>query len=442
MKRTRILVVGGGFTGLAAAYRLSADPALEVHLWEKSPDIGGLAGGFTLAGYPLEKAYHALFMSDREIVQLAEELGLGDTLIWRPAANGIYLDGRIHPFNSPFDLLRFSPVPWLDRLRTGFVALYLKYRSQPDSFEPHLAGQWMQRHCGAGAARAIWLPLLKGKFADQAGKVSMAWLWARLNIRARSRAKGGERFGYFRGGFQVIIDRLRDRITAQGGVIHLQRGVEKITPANPGFVITGETGAVENFDRVLFTASSKIFATLLEKTPQPPRAYIEQLRAVPYLAAVCFVFATRQALDAPFWLNINEQGAPFLVFTHHTEFVPSEFYGGLHVYYVGAYLAPSSELFQSPPGEIRRLWLDYVKRIFPMFDENAIVDERLFKLNDAQHVVTPGHSRRIPAHRTPFAGLYLANFSQIYPEDRGSNFAVRDGLKMAGMIRDDIAANL
>ncbi|HVU16321.1 MAG TPA: NAD(P)/FAD-dependent oxidoreductase [Candidatus Didemnitutus sp.] len=436
----RILIAGGGFTGLTAAHRLSRVPGLSVSLWEKGNSLGGLAGGFQLGGHPIEKAYHCIFMSDTEIVRLASELGLAENVIWRPASSGIYLQGRVHPFNRAMDLLRFAPCPWLDRIRTGLVALYLKYRQHPEPFEAHRAMEWMERRCGRGAARTIWSPLLRGKFARYAPDVSMAWLWARLNIRARSRDGGGEKFGYFRGGFAVIADALTQSARNAGAEITCGRSIAELYPVGSGVEVVDSAGTRETFDRVLFTGSSRAFRRLLEKSPSTPPSYLDQLGAVPYLNAICLVFASRQELPAPFWLNVNEEGAPFLVLVHHTQMVPREWYGGLNVYYIGAYLDPQAPMYQLDDHAIERKWLDYLRQIYPEFDESRLVEKRLFRLTDAQHVVLPGHRAHIPEHRTPIPGVYLANFSQVYPEDRGTNFAVRDGERLAAMIRQDLAA--
>lgn len=440
MASQRILIVGGGFTGLTAALRLTSQPGCEVHMWEKSPDLGGLAGGFTIQGYPLEKAYHYLFLSDRIVADLAAELGLGDRLDWHPASNGIYLDGRIWPFNTPLDLLRFAPAPFWDRLRTGLTALRLKQGSDPAPYEPHTALEWMRRACGAGAVRTIWEPLLRGKFSSYAESVSMAWLWARLNIRARSRQGAGERFGYFRGGFQCLVDGLADRVRQQGGTIAVSRSIAALATGPDGRIrVTDQEGATEEFSRVVFTGSSRAFARLVGSLPATPEldAYRAQLAALPYLDAACLVFASRQELPLPFWLNVNEAGAPFVIFVHHTRMVPKSQYGGLNVYYIGAYQPPGSPLLARSDPDLIDHWLGYLGRICPAFDRQAIVEQRLFRLADAQHVVMPGHTARIPSYRTPVPGLYLANYAQIYPEDRGSNYAVREGDKIARLVLKD-----
>ena len=434
----RVLIIGGGFTGLTAAYRLSQRGGCAVELWERSPDLGGLAGGFSLAGTSIEKAYHYLFLSDHHAVRLAEELGLGAALHWSPATNGIYLGGTVHPFNTPWDLLGYRPCPPLDRLRTGLTALYLKHRNDPAPFASHRAADWMARHCGAGAARTIWHPLLRGKFSGYADQVAMDWLWARLNIRARSRSGGGEKFGYFRGGFARVAAALAEAARGRGAQIHTRRSVARLECAGTGLRVTDGDGRAGNYDRVLFTASSRIFAQLLGQMPEAPADYIAQLRAVPYLNALCLVFASEHELPCPFWLNVNEPGAPFVVVVHHTRLVPKEDYGGLNVYYIGTYLEATDPQWTDADDVLIGRWFGYLGRLFPGFDRKQVTEHRLLRLMDAQHVVLPGHARRIPPHATPVPGLYLANFAQIYPEDRGTNFAIRDGEKLAGLLIDSL----
>lgn len=441
-RRTRILVVGGGFTGLTAAYRLAQDARVEVSLLEKAPELGGLAAGCRLAGFPVEKTYHHLFLTDRDILDLTAELGLADRLMWHPGSTSIFIDGKLFPFNGALDLLRFTPCPPLDRLRTGAVAFYLKYLKDFRRLAGERAAAWMQRHGGAGAARTIWNPLLRGKFASHADRVSMAWLWARIHTRANSAARGGIKFGYYRGGFEVLVRALEQRLRAAGVAIATDCGVRELRPADGGgFDVTDDSGRSSHFDRVLFTGSSRAFARLVEQWPAPPADYLARLRSVPYLGAICHVFASRQALPAPFWVNINEAGAPFLVFIDLTRIAPPENFGGHHVYYIGAYLDTTSAAYQQDDAARRAEWFAYLRRIYPEFDSAQIVDEHTFRFADAQHVVTPGYEERLPAHRTPVDGLYLANFSQIYPEDRGTNFAVRDGNQLAALILGDLAAS-
>jgi protoporphyrinogen oxidase len=431
-----ILIIGGGFTGLTAALRLAADRDCAVTLVETSPQLGGLAAGFPLAGISLEKTYHHLFLTDTHMLALVRELGLQDKLVWCDSSVSIYRDGRIHPFRTPLDLLRFSPCSLTGRLRTGFAALYLKHRRDWRGFASQTALDWMTRACGTSAMASIWTPLLKGKFHRHFDRVSMAWFWARLHTRANSRSPGGgEKLGYFRGGFNVVITALEQELRRRGVTIQTGAAVQQISSDRTA-VINGQTVP---FEACLFTGPSPALAGLL-----PPgdalRDYAAKLRSIEYLGAACLVFTSDQNLGEYYWVNVNEPDAPFLVFINHTRLVDKSFYGGQNVYYLGAYLPPAGKLFLLPDEELAALWLGYLKKIFPEFDARRLGERHLFRFRAAQHIVDTAYADKIPDYRTPLPGVWLANFSQIFPEDRGTNFAVREGEKLAGLIQREKAA--
>ena len=427
----QILIVGGGLTGLTAALRLAADENNAVTLVEKSDQLGGLAGGFPLQGTSLEKTYHHLFLTDTAILDLVKELGLVDKLIWCDSSVGIFCDGKIHAFKTPLDLLRFAPCSFLGRLRTGFAALYLKHQKNWRGFTRTTAHAWMTRACGASAMASIWTPLLKGKFDRHFDKVSMAWFWARIHTRANSRAGGGgEKLGYFRGGFNVVTTALEEKIRAQGVTILTNVTVEKISTERTA-VINGETVP---FDFCVFTGPSPALAKLLP-TNDSLNDYAAKLRSIEYLGAACLVFTSDQSLGDFYWVNVNEPAAPFLVFIQHTHLVGKENYGGKHVYYIGAYLAPDGKTFSLPDDELAQRWFAYLKKMFPAFAAAQICERHIFRFRAAQHIVDTTYEEKIPDYQTPLPGVLLANFSQIFPEDRGTNFAVREGEKIAAQLQ-------
>jgi protoporphyrinogen oxidase len=431
----KILIVGGGFTGLTAAYRLSADKNISVTLVESSPQLGGLAGGFSLGGTSLEKTYHHLFLTDTSILNLVRELGLQDNLMWCDSSVGIFRAGKIHPFKTPMDLLKFSPCSFTGRLRTGFAALYLKHQKNWRGFAPQTALNWMTRACGASAMASIWTPLLKGKFDHHYKNVSMAWFWARIHTRANSRSGGGgEKLGYFRGGFNVITAALEKELRQRGVILRTGATVEAISGDRTA-TINGETVA---FDVCLFTGPSPAFARLLPAS-ESLRDYAAQLKSIDYLGAICLVFTSEQNLGDFYWVNVNEDDAPFLVFLNHTRLVDKSVYGGKYVYYIGAYLAPEGKIFSLTDEDLTALWFGYLKKMFPEFDPNRLGEKHVFRFRAAQHIVDIRYAEKIPDYRTPLPGVFLANFSQIFPEDRGTNFAVRDGEKMAELIRSSLS---
>jgi protoporphyrinogen oxidase len=431
----RIAIVGGGITGLVAARKL-VQSGHHVTVYESGAELGGLAASFQMAGCPLEKAYHHLFRTDTDILTLVNELALDDSLEWKASSVAIYRNGRIWPFMSPLDLLRFGACSWVGRIRTGMAVLYLKKTRNWKKLARVSALDWMQNACGSSATRAIWGPLLRGKFSAHADKVSMAWLWARLHIRANSREPGGggEKLGYFRGGFIKVTRALEKELLDGGATLHLSKPILALGHDGTNPTVDSGTGALP-FDAVLFSGSSIAFERLIPKEPslQP---YRDQLRSIKYLGAVCYVFSSSQSLGNSYWLNVNEDDAPFLVFIEHTNLMPSSHYNGKHVYYIGAYLPVDSKRFLMPKDDLIHEWQGYLKRIFPNFEPQQIDESYLFHFKDAQHIVDLGYEDRIPSYETPLAGVFLSNFTQIFPEDRGTNYAVREGNKVGARILD------
>jgi protoporphyrinogen oxidase len=427
----KILVIGGGFTGLMAALRLSGDNNFSVTLVESSGQLGGLAAGFPLGGNSLEKTYHHLFLTDTAILELVRELGLQKKLMWCNSSVGIFRDGKIHPFKKPLDLLRFAPCSFSGRLRTGFTALYLKRKSNWRGFARQSAHAWMTRACGASAMKTIWTPLLQGKFNRHYQNVSMAWFWARIHTRANSRSGGGgEKLGYFQGGFNVITSALETELRKRGVQIQTGATVEKISGERTA-TLNGETVP---FDFCIFTGPSPAFARLLP-AKDSLHDYAATLCGIEYLGAACLVFTSGQDLGDFYWVNVNEPGAPFLVFLNHTRLVDKNFYGGKHVYYLGAYLAPEGKVFSLPDDDLAKLWFGYLPKMFPEFDAARVGERHIFRFRAAQHIVDTDYESKIPDYRTPLPGVFLANFSQVFPEDRGTNFAVREGEKIAALVR-------
>lgn len=428
--KRKILIIGGGFTGLTAALRLSADANFTVTIVESSDHLGGLAAGFPIGGTSLEKTYHHLFLTDTDILNLVKELGLEDKLIWCDSSVGVYRDGKVHSFKTPLDLLGFSPCSVAGRLRTGLTALYLKHCKDWRGFTRQTAHAWMRRACGASAMETVWTPLLKGKFDRHYQNVSMAWFWARIHTRANSRSGGGgEKLGYFRGGFNVITTKLEEILRGRGVEIQTATGVEKIN-GDKTAVVNGKTTA---FDACVFTGSSPALARLLP-AEDSLNDYASQLRSIEYLGAICLVFTSSQSLGDFYWVNVNEPDAPFLVFIQHTRLIGPGSYGGRNVYYIGAYLAPNGKAYSLPDAELTRVWFDYLGKMFPAFNESMVEERHVFRFPAAQHIVDTAYEEKIPDYQTPLPGVFLANFSQVFPEDRGTNFAVREGEKIAGIV--------
>lgn len=394
--KSKILVIGGGITGLVAAYRL-LQKKYQVTIVEKSDDLGGLLGGFKINGVYLEKAYHHVFKTDREIISIIKELGLQNKLKWHESKTALYYEEKIYPFAGALDLLKFKPLSLIDKLRLGLTKIYLEKENNWQKFENVLAWEWMKKWCGDRAYEVVWEPLLKGKFSDRYKDISMAWMWARIHTRGNSSEKGREYLGYMDGGFQLIIDELERRIKKLGGKIEMRN-------------------EILNFRKL-----EKEYEKIISSAP---------LENVDYLGAITVVFSSKQSLSPYYWHNINDTKSPFLAFIQHTNLMGTENYGGKNIYYMGTYLPQNHKYFTCKDGLIERDFFDYLKKIFPEFNEKEIGEKFVFKFKYAQHIVVKNYKEQIPRNKKD-EKIVQANFAMIYPEDRGINFAVREAEKVA-----------
>ncbi len=428
----RVAVIGAGYTGLVAALRL-ATGGTSVTIIENGSYLGGLASGFTIGGEPIEKAYHHLFRTDREILDLVDELGISDKLEWLVAEDALYYQGKMYPFSSPWHLLRFTPLAFHNRIRTGVVALYLQFNKHWGKYKSVTALEWMTRAVGKQATEVIWEPLLRGKFDHYYDKVAMAWLWARIHVRSNSKDRGDlvEKLGYFSGGFQTVTNALERQLRSLGVEIRLGVAVSRIEANNGRTLLTYADGAQGEFDATIATIPSGAFARIISDTNEISADFRERLVSTPYLGARIMIFSSDQEISPYYWHNINDVELPFLVFINHTRLTGTARYGGKFVYYVATYASHESEIFTCADEVLTETWFAGVSQVFPHFDPSQIIEKFVFRFRNAQHIVGTDYDLRVPPFDTGMPGLFLSNFSQIYPEDRGTNYAVRDGTAIA-----------
>ena len=435
----KIGIIGGGLAGLTAAYRL-CQRGLQVHLLEAEHDLGGLVGTFEIGGSRIEQFYHHIFSNDTAIMGLIDELGLADRLVWRQSKVGIFYDGRVYDFVTPLDLLRFTAIPLIDRLRLGLVGLRLRRQKNWRPYEAVTAKEWIIKNAGQRNYDVVWGPLLRGKFGQRADDVSMAWFWSKIHLRFASR-KGGrqkEQLGYIMGSFGLLVDTLAERIRQMGGVLETGRPVQRVIVEDGRAVAleaSGEKGERIPCDAVLATVPNQ---SLLGLVPQLPDDYATKLGAVQHQWALCLVLALKRSLSPIYWMNISDRSIPFLALIGHTNFIERSHYGGLHVAYLSNYLEEASPLLQMGVDELCDLYFPHLKRINPQFSPEWVADRWLFRGPFAQPIIATHYSRSIPERRTPIGGLYLANMSQIYPEDRGQNYSIRLAEEVAAMLAADL----
>ena len=445
-------MIGAGVAGLTAGYEL-AKAEWEVDVYERWPGLGGQAATLDVGGgVLLERYYHHLFTSDEQIASLCEELGV--KIDFFPSSIGFFAAGANHPFTTPADLLRFKPLTVAARVRMGLAVLWLQRRyREVGPLEGRTAHDWIVRAMGRQAWDRLWGPLMRGKFSDRAEDISMAWLWARLTVRRQMKGveAKGEMLGYPRGSFEALFRRLAEEIEARSGRVLTDRPAAAVARDGDGFQVTAGGGdsfragldprtyrpdGEERYDAVLATVANPIFERLLdaELAGALRPGYLDSVRSIDYHAALCLVLELDRDFSPCYWLNVADHDMPFLGLIEQGKLVPLAAYGGRRFLYVANYVPPGDPLLDLDADGLLEAYEPSLRRINPEFERSWVRQSWVFREPDAQPIVTVGYRERIPPIETGVPNLLLANTTQVYPQDRGTNYAVELGRRAAGLL--------
>jgi protoporphyrinogen oxidase len=431
VRNSQVSIVGGGFTGLAAAYEL-AKSGVQVTVLEAESEIGGLAAAFDVHGEKLDRFYHHWFTNDIEVIQLIEELGLTDRIEDNPTNTGVYFSNNFYKLSTPLDLLKFTPLSIFDRLRLGVLTLRARRVKDWKKLEDITAHDWLRKLGGEDVYRVIWQPLLKGKFGPYAEAVSAVWFWNKLKLRGGSRGKSGEeRLAYFKGGFTGLAEAIAKQIRDLGGKIELNTPVKKIEKIEGRWHLDTDQGIFSS-DKIIVTTALPLLAKMIEDWA-PPK-YITDLKRIKYIGNVCLVLELERSLSSTYWLNVNDPSFPFVGVIEHTNFERPETYGGRHIVYLSKYLPHTDQLYAMNPDEFLEYALPFLKKMFPKMQKSWIKAHHLWRARWSQPIVEKNYSKLIPKEDTPFEGLHICTMAQIYPEDRGTNYAIREGRRIANKL--------
>jgi protoporphyrinogen oxidase len=403
----------------------------KVTIYEASDQVGGLASGFKEPHWEwsVEKFYHHWFASDRHMLKLIGELGWEDRVIFPRPYTVMYYNGQFYPFDSITKAILFPGLGWgVRKARFGLVGLYLRLTNNWRALEQYTVDAWMRRWAGDSVYEMMWQPLMVGKFGERYSKqVNMAWMWARLKARTTH-------LGTFKGGFQAFSDLFAARLQEMGAQLLLSTPISRLTPLPEGGLEVATPAGAETFDQCLVTTSPSLLARL---APELPARYLEGLLALKSMGAVVMVLALKQRLSEQgyYWYNLPKSaGFPYLALVEHTNFVSPENFGGDHIVYIGDYLESDHEYFRLSQEDLLARFLPTLPRFNPSFSADWVRKTWLFRSSYAQPVPLLNHSQNIPSIQTPIPGLYFASMSQVYPWDRGTNFAVEIGRRAAGMM--------
>jgi len=413
--RKRAAIVGGGIAGLTSAYLLGK-AGVSVDLFEAEDEIGGLARSFDFDGLKVERYYHFICLPDLHLVSLASELGLAQALKWTRTKTTFFYEGKLYPFTTPWDLLKFYPLPFSSRLKTGLETVRWRSLQNWEHLDDISAKEFLVSTLGRKAYDVMWSPLLSMKFGEFEDSVSAAWLWHRIHRVANSRRSviHPQVMGHFEGGTESLLKRLRERIAEQGSEIFCRTPVQAVMVHSGRVSGIRVAGTTREYDSVILTAPLPESAALLPDDLAKDRA---RLREIPFIGVVCLTLWLDQTISGSFWCNIHDHRIPMNGIIDTSKLNPATGRGGALVY-VPHYLPTNSARFAFSDQELIDEFCRALPLLKPAMSKNSIRAFRIFRSNYAQAICSIGFLKKKPAHALGLKGLYLIDSTQMYPEDR------------------------
>lgn len=424
MSKERIAVLGAGPMGLAVAYQLARDGHHPV-IFEADDRVGGMTATFDFSGLNIERYYHFHCISDHAFLKVLDELGLSGKMHWVETKMGYWYQGRLQPWGNPLALAQFKGLSWTAKFRYGLHAFLSTKRDNWRPLDTIEATGWIKKWVGAEAYEVLWRRLFDYKFYDLSSNLSAAWIWSRIRRIGRSRYNlFKEKLGYLQGGSDTLLQAMRRDIEKHGGKINLSSPVTKVVIEQgcvKGVEIAGQMHA---FDKVISTIPLPYVPQVMPDLPADIQA---KLRSIRNIAVVCVIVKLRKALTENFWLNTNDPEMDIPGIVEYSNLRPLDD----HIIYVPFYMPGEHPKFADENSVFAAKVKSYLIKINPLLTEEDFLDVKVSRYRHAQPICEPGYLSRLPSQRTPIQGLWVADTSYYYPEDRGISESIGFGRSMA-----------
>lgn len=412
----KIAIIGAGVTGLTLAYRF-LKTGHSVTLYEVSKEVGGQLYAFPVQGVPTEIYYHHTFMSDSNFIELCKELGIDDKLEWLDSSMAYYTQDVQYAFGTPFDLLRFKPLSFVNKVKFVLSILRLQTIKDINYIEQYSAKEWFLKNGYQKVWEIIWEPLFKLKFADLSDEISLVWLWDKLIKRGKSRGGAKEKLCYMEGSFFELAKALKNQIVKLNGNILLETRVNAVLKNENIFDVYTDDG-IDRFDIVVSTLSTQNHE-LLSGFSKNYKKYLENYK---YQSAICVLLIIDKKFSEYYWTNIGDYNIPFGGIIEHTNFVGQDRYHEKSIVYLSKYLSKKSDFYQMTNDEILNEFIKGLSKINKDFDKNSILESHIFKQHDAQPIIPKGY--KSPDVETEIENFYWLSTHHVYPHDRGIEYGI------------------
>lgn len=431
----KVGIIGGGVLGLALAYFLSR-AGVHVTVFEGKDKAGGLLDYFQVDGYWIDKYYHCILSSDSDLLALVDELGLRDRVRFAETKQGFYHRGQLYQMANGKDFLLFPPLTLVERLRLGFTILAALRENDWRRMEETSVEQWLVGLGGRGTFEKVWKPLLRAKFDGDFQSTPATYIWSRLKRTASTRAAAGQKelMGYFIGSYKTFVDRLVERIEANGASIRLGTPVQQILVEDGGVVGVQVEGQTVLLDKVIATAPLPVLSRLL---PDAAREALDLPASVDFLGVVCGLLLLDRPLTPYYTLNIADDTIPFTGLIETTTLIAPEHVGGYHLVYLPKYVTAASSYLKYRDEELQALYLTHLRRMLPSFREEWVKRVFVFRERFVEPLHLIGRPRPVVPMTTQLKGLFIVNNGQIYPELTNCQASVRHALKALPVVLGD-----
>lgn len=420
----RIAVLGAGPMGLAVAYQLAKDGHQPI-VFEADDRVGGMTACFDFGGLEIERYYHFHCISDHAFLEVLDELGITEKMCWTETKMGYWFQGKLQPWGNPVALLKFSGLSLIAKFRYGLHAFLSTKRNDWHPLDNVEATGWIKRWVGTEAYNVLWRKLFELKFYEYTDGLSAAWIWSRIRRIGRSRYDlFREKLGYLEGGSTTLLKALKQAIEAHGGEIRLNTPVTKVLIQDGRVNGVQSASGLDSFDKVISTVPLPYIPRLM---PDLSDYILSKFKAVKNIAVVCVIVKLRKAVTENFWLNTNDPEMDIPGIVEYSNLRPLD----QHIVYVPFYMPGEHPKFSDADEVFIKKVRNYLQTINPSLTDEDFIDIRASRYRHAQPICDPGYLDKLPPIKLPIKGLWVADTSYYYPEDRGISESIGFGKQMA-----------